>query len=60
MIFCLTIIIWDREFKFLYYSAGGSQDNAVSIATGYRLDGQGFGVQVLAGERFFSSPNHPD
>jgi hypothetical protein len=38
----------------------GSQDSAVVIATGYRLDGRGVGVRVLAGPRFFSSPRCPD
>jgi hypothetical protein len=32
----------------------------VSIATGYRLDDQGVGLQILVGSRNFSSPRHPD
>jgi hypothetical protein len=31
-------------------------DNAVGIATGHRLDGQGDVVQVPVGARFFSPP----
>jgi hypothetical protein len=37
-----------------------SKSKAVSIATGYRLDDRGVGVQVLVGRRIFSSPYHPD
>jgi hypothetical protein len=37
-----------------------SQDSAVGIATGYRLDGRGVGVLVPVGVRFFSSARHPD
>jgi hypothetical protein len=29
-------------------------------ATGYGLDGQGVGVRVPVGARFFFSPRHPD
>jgi hypothetical protein len=36
------------------------QDSTVDIATGYGLDKQKVGVQVLVGTRFFSSPCHPD
>jgi hypothetical protein len=36
------------------------QGSVVSIATGYRLDDQGVGVQVLVESRIFSSPRHPD
>jgi hypothetical protein len=36
----------------------GSWDSAVDIATGYRLDDQGGGVQVPVGSRIFSSPRH--
>jgi hypothetical protein len=32
-----------------------SQDSAVAIATGHRLDGGGFDVRVLIGARIFSS-----
>jgi hypothetical protein len=38
----------------------GSWDSIVSIANGYRLEGQGVGVLVLVQERFFSSPCRPD
>jgi hypothetical protein len=37
-----------------------SRDNAVGIATGYRLDDRGFGVQVPVVLRIFSSPRSPD
>jgi hypothetical protein len=36
-----------------------SQDSAVSIAKGYRLDGQGVRVRIPIGARFFFSPHHP-
>jgi hypothetical protein len=36
-----------------------SQDSAVSIATGYRLDGWGVRIRVPLGARFFSSPSRP-
>jgi hypothetical protein len=32
-----------------------SRDSAVIIATGYGLDGRGFGVRVTAGSRIFTS-----
>jgi hypothetical protein len=35
-------------------------DSVVGIATGYRLDDQGIGVQVLVGSIIFSSPHRPD
>jgi hypothetical protein len=34
--------------------------SAVGIATGYGLDGRGFGVRVLVGAGFLFSPRHPD
>jgi hypothetical protein len=34
--------------------------NVVGIATGYRLDDEGFGIRVSVGSRIFSSPRHPD
>jgi hypothetical protein len=34
--------------------------SAVSIATGYRLEGRGVRVRVPVGVRFFSSPCRPD
>jgi hypothetical protein len=37
-----------------------SRDTAVRIATGYGLDGQGVGIQVPIGTKFFSSPRHPN
>jgi hypothetical protein len=37
-----------------------SQDGAVGIAIGYRLDGQGVGVRVPVGARIFTSPCRPD
>jgi hypothetical protein len=37
-----------------------SRDSAVSIATGYGLDGRGVGVRVPGGSRIFSSPSHSD
>jgi hypothetical protein len=45
---------------FYLYCVHGSRDSAVGIATGCRLDGQGVGVQVSVGARFFSSPRHRD
>jgi hypothetical protein len=38
----------------------GSRDSAVGIATGYGLDGQGVGVRVKVGARFFPSPRRSD
>jgi hypothetical protein len=38
------------------HSGNGSQDNAVSTATGYGLDGRG----VPVGAKIFSSPRRPD
>jgi hypothetical protein len=37
-----------------------SQDSALRIATGYGLDGRGFGVPIPVEIRFFSSPLRPD
>jgi hypothetical protein len=37
-----------------------SRDSTVGVATGYRLDGQGLGVRVPVGARFFFSLCHPD
>jgi hypothetical protein len=34
--------------------------NAVGIAMGFGLDGGGIAVRFPAGERDFSSPQHPD
>jgi hypothetical protein len=34
-------------------------DRAVGIATGYGLDGRGFGVRVLVGSRIFSASSRP-
>jgi hypothetical protein len=42
------------------YLHSRSRDSAVGIETGYGLDGQGVGVRILAGGRFFSSLRHPD
>jgi hypothetical protein len=39
-------------------NASGSRESAV--ATGYGLDGRGFGVRVAVGVRFFFSPRRPD
>jgi hypothetical protein len=36
------------------------RDSAVGMATGYRLDGRGFGFRALVGSRIFSSPRRPD
>jgi hypothetical protein len=36
-----------------------SQDSAVGIATGYKLDDLGIGVRVLVGARIFSSAHRP-
>jgi hypothetical protein len=38
----------------------GSWDSAVSIETGYELDGRGVGVWVPVGAKMFFSPRHPD
>jgi hypothetical protein len=37
-----------------------NQDSAVGTATGYGLDGRGFGVRVPTGTRFKSFPRRPD
>jgi hypothetical protein len=37
-----------------------TRDSAVGIATGYGLENQGVGVQVLVGERIFTPPRRPD
>jgi hypothetical protein len=37
-----------------------SRDSAVGIATGYGLDGRGFGVRFPVRLRIFSSPRRPD
>jgi hypothetical protein len=37
-----------------------SRDSARSTPTGYGLDGQGVGVRVPLGARFFSFPRRPD
>jgi hypothetical protein len=37
-----------------------SWDSVVIIATGYRLDDRGVGVQVPVGVRICTSPRHPD
>jgi hypothetical protein len=37
-----------------------SHGSPVSIVTGYGLDDQGVGVQVLVESRIFTSPCHPD
>jgi hypothetical protein len=37
-----------------------SRDSAVGIATRYRLDDRGVGVQVPVRSRIFSSPRRPD
>jgi hypothetical protein len=42
------------------YHVGRSQDSVVGIATGYRLDDRGFGVQAQVGLRIFSSPRRQD
>jgi hypothetical protein len=42
------------------YTAAGSRDSIVSIATGYGLDDRVFGVRVPVGSRIFSSPRRPD
>jgi hypothetical protein len=34
--------------------------NMVGMATGYRLDNRGAGIQVLVGSRICTSPYHPD
>jgi hypothetical protein len=36
-----------------------SRGSIVSIATAYRLDGPGVGVEVRVGSRIFTSPDHP-
>jgi hypothetical protein len=36
-----------------------SRNSSVSIETGYGLDGQGPGVRVPLGTRFFSAPRRP-
>jgi hypothetical protein len=38
----------------------GSRDSVVGIATSYRLDDRGFGVQIPVGVRIFTSPGRPD
>jgi hypothetical protein len=35
-------------------------ESGAGIATNYRLDDLGIGVQVLVKSRIFSSPRHPD
>jgi hypothetical protein len=51
-----------NPFQFIIYQLhydSGSRDSSIGIATGYRLDDGGVGVQVLVGARIFSSPRRP-
>jgi hypothetical protein len=51
-----------NPFQFIIYQLhydSGSRDSSVGIATGYRLDDGGVGVQVLVEARIFSSPCRP-
>jgi hypothetical protein len=71
----LIIVIWKAvDCYFLYVLEAYTQmvllftqemtfcnnNIVVGIATGYGLDYQGVGVQVLVGARIFISPRHPD
>jgi hypothetical protein len=53
-------LLWNKLILITFCLEVRDQDNAVGIATGYGLDGQGVGVRVLVGARFFSSPLHSD
>jgi hypothetical protein len=47
-------------YVFKSYHLLKSWNSAVGIATGYALDDQGVGVQVLLGARICTSPCHAD
>jgi hypothetical protein len=51
--FCLF-----HGFPQFHWAFHGSRDGAVSIAPDYGLDGQGVGIRVPVGLRFFSFPRH--
>jgi hypothetical protein len=58
-VYALWIKFSPLLFYFLYLR-DVSWGSAVGIATAYRLDDQGVGVEVPEGSRIFSSPHCPD
>jgi hypothetical protein len=56
---CITYIHTMKGFSWESLTIG-SWDSIVGIATGYRLDDRGVGVQVSVRSRILSSPRRPD
>jgi hypothetical protein len=50
----LLLLLFTQEMTFC------NNSTVAGIETGYRLDAQGVGVQVLVGARIFTFPCHPD
>jgi hypothetical protein len=48
------------SLKIQFLSIAWSWDSALGVVTDYGLDGQGVGLQVLVGTRFFFCPRCPD